>query len=258
MARKKHLKEHRLVTFLWSIIGYQPFSWGSLILLLGAYWSFIKIGRDELDYILIVVGAISLSLVILAVFGTLIGTLYAVVTLRKYRQAKDIRIVEGFSCQTGFHFSIPWWVPLVQCRWRWVNPNVSITIEKDGETVSFPRRGHWKNIQREFWISDIFAICRVRFVRDMNIDLLVEANIGKLAAPVFAIGMQDGGENPHPMGKPYGDRVDMRNYAPGDPVRYILWKTYARTGELVVRTPERALQPDGGLLLETWDAEPRI
>jgi hypothetical protein len=37
--------------------------------------------------------------------------------------------------------------------------------------------------------------------------------------------------------------MDIRNYTQGDPVRYILWKTYARTGQLVVRTPERALQP---------------
>ena len=236
-------KNSRFGITLWAILGYQPFSWGSLILLAGAYWSFRKIGVDELDHILIIVGAVSLFLVGMAVLGTIMGTIYTVVTLRAYRKAKDIRIVESFACQTGFTFSIPWWVPLVQCRWRWLTPDVPIKIERKGERVVFSRRGHWKTIKREFWISDTFGICRVRFTREMEIDLLVEANTGKLAAPVFALGMQDGGESPHPMGKPYGDRVDIRNYAPGDPVRYILWKTYARTGELVVRNPERALKP---------------
>jgi hypothetical protein len=47
----------------------------------------------------------------------------------------------------------------------------------------------------------------------------------------------------HPYGKPMGDRIDMRMYAPGDPIRYVLWKIYARTGELLVRTPELALEP---------------
>jgi len=35
----------------------------------------------------------------------------------------------------------------------------------------------------------------------------------------------------------------MRAYAPGDPVRLVLWKVYARSRALVVRTPERARSP---------------
>jgi hypothetical protein len=209
----------------------------------GAYWSFSKIGVDELDYVLVVVGAVSLALVILGVLGTILGAVYVFFLLRTHKNEKDIRIVEGFSCQTGFSLVIPWWFPLVQCTWRWHNPKMPIEIKDAGERVVFPRRGHWLKVEREFWISDLFGICRIRFTHESNIDLLVEANTGKLEAPIFALGMQDGGDIAHPMGKPYGDRVDIRAYAPGDPVRYILWKIYARTGELVVRNPEKALQP---------------
>jgi hypothetical protein len=53
-----------------------------------------------------------------------------------------------------------------------------------------------------------------------------------------------GGEDlPLPSGEPEGDRVDYRRYGPGDPLRMILWKTFARTRQLVVRTPERAIAP---------------
>jgi hypothetical protein len=53
-----------------------------------------------------------------------------------------------------------------------------------------------------------------------------------------------GGEDlPHPSGPLTGDRVDIRRYVPGDPLRLVLWKLYARTGELMVRTPERAIAP---------------
>jgi hypothetical protein len=52
-----------------------------------------------------------------------------------------------------------------------------------------------------------------------------------------------GDDVPHPLGLPEGDRVDMRRYAPGDPVRLVLWKTFARTRQLLVRMPERALVP---------------
>ena len=234
---------YRLWRFIWKVLGYQPFSWGSLLLLAGAYWSFSKIGVDQLDYVLIIVGAVALGLLVVAFLGTCGGAVYTVLCLREHKNEKDIRIVEGFPCQTGFVLNMPWWFPLVQCSWRWTKPDIAIEIFQSGERVVFPRRGHWEKVEREFWISDIFGICRIRFVHESNVDLLVQANMGKLEAPVFALGMQDGGDQSHPMGKPYGDRVDIRMYAPGDPVRYILWKIYARTGELVVRKPERALQP---------------
>jgi hypothetical protein len=48
---------------------------------------------------------------------------------------------------------------------------------------------------------------------------------------------------PHPLGDLTGDRVDMRRYVAGDPLKLALWKIYARTGVLMVRTPERAIAP---------------
>ena len=46
---------------------------------------------------------------------------------------------------------------------------------------------------------------------------------------------------PHPSGAPEGDRMEIRRYVPGDPVRHILWKVYARTRQLNVRVPEKAI-----------------
>jgi hypothetical protein len=65
----------------------------------------------------------------------------------------------------------------------------------------------------------------------------------KLTQVPVSQGMGGGDDLPHPHGLPEGDRVDHRRYAPGDPVRNILWKTYARNRQLMVRTPERALAP---------------
>jgi hypothetical protein len=48
---------------------------------------------------------------------------------------------------------------------------------------------------------------------------------------------------PSPEGKPEGDRVEMRQYTPGDPLKLVLWKVYARTGKMMVRLPERSLSP---------------
>ena len=46
---------------------------------------------------------------------------------------------------------------------------------------------------------------------------------------------------PHPMGAPEGDRMEIRRYVPGDSVRNIMWKTFARTRQLNVRTPEKSI-----------------
>jgi hypothetical protein len=54
--------------------------------------------------------------------------------------------------------------------------------------------------------------------------------------------LSGGSDITHPDGTPDGERLDLRAYAPGDPIRFILWNVFARTRELVVRTPERALE----------------
>jgi hypothetical protein len=45
------------------------------------------------------------------------------------------------------------------------------------------------------------------------------------------------------QGQPEGDLADIRRYAPGDPLKRILWKPFARTRQVLVRMPERAVAP---------------
>ena len=233
----------KIKRYFGTFLGYQPFSWGSLFLVLGGYWVFFYIGKQEYDHLLVIVGAVAFALILIAFFGTILGAVYISLKLREQKTGKPIEIMEGYSCNTGFSIGIPWWLPLAQCRWKWIEPDVKVQIQSRDEQVHFIRRGSWKEITRKFFISDPFGMFRIYFEHKSTRDLLVKANPGKLEAPIFAMGMQDGGDMPHPMGKPFGDRVDLRMYAPGDPVRYIIWKIYARTGELVVRRPEKALQP---------------
>jgi uncharacterized protein (DUF58 family) len=46
-----------------------------------------------------------------------------------------------------------------------------------------------------------------------------------------------------PSGPAEGELIEMRRYAHGDPLRYVLWKAFARTRKLLVRTAERAITP---------------
>jgi hypothetical protein len=56
-------------------------------------------------------------------------------------------------------------------------------------------------------------------------------------------GMSGGSDISHPLGPAEGDRYDMRRYSPGDSIRFVLWKIYAKTRDLLIRTPEQAIAP---------------
>ncbi|MFT4817319.1 MAG: hypothetical protein ACI9IQ_002834, partial [Cyclobacteriaceae bacterium] len=46
---------------------------------------------------------------------------------------------------------------------------------------------------------------------------------------------------PNPSGDPDGDRMEIRPYVPGDSVRNIMWKVYARNRQLNVRLAEKSV-----------------
>ena len=54
-------------------------------------------------------------------------------------------------------------------------------------------------------------------------------------------GQRDDGVLVDPLGS--DDFVDLREYVPGDPIKNILWPTYARTGELAVKRYASYLEP---------------
>lgn len=66
--------------------------------------------------------------------------------------------------------------------------------------------------------------------------------------PLASRRQRDEGELIDPVGS--DDFHDMRDYRPGDPVRHILWRSYARTGELVVKEYASFLDPE---LVVDWD-----
>jgi uncharacterized protein (DUF58 family) len=68
--------------------------------------------------------------------------------------------------------------------------------------------------------------------------------VGRLEVAALESCLASGDLMPYPYGPAAGDRVDARPYTPSDPARMILWKVYARSRELLVRTPEPARSPE--------------
>ncbi len=143
----------------------------------------------------------------------------------------------------------PPWRPLVEVSWRWIEPTRVETRWSRGpdgdayEEFTFDHRCLIYRVEREFEISDVlgFACIRFRRVQDLRFQVLPAPR--PLDRSAFVTSFHGGDDLPDPRGEPVGDRVDMRQYAAGDPPKLMLWKLYARTGKLMVRMPERAISP---------------
>jgi hypothetical protein len=96
---------------------------------------------------------------------------------------------------------------------------------------------------RRIVVDDVLGLARLAFRLVEETPRTVQPALGRPLTVPLLESFASGDNISHPAGPPDGDLVDMRRYAAGDPMKRILWKTYARTRNLMVRTPERAVSP---------------
>lgn len=205
-------------------------------------------GLRRLDLVLLVVGGafvVLTALGLVAVVATSIG-LWA--HLRGRTAATEPVEVEcGFPHRTGFSLGGVRWIPLVDVTWTWVEPpaELRITAERGRlvEEVTGRRRGIVSGVARRFEVRDVLGLCAIAWVWRDRQSLRFLPTMGALRNIEVVRGMSSGEDLPHPEAPAEGGPFDMRPYAPGDPIRFVLWKVFAKTRDLVVRTPERALAP---------------
>ena len=149
---------------------------------------------------------------------------------------------------TEFHLGLFGWNPIVRCAVRWEEPEgveVVTFAARSGfqEQVLSKERCSSRRIVRVISVSDLFGLSRIWFRRAAHRPVRCLPWTGP--PPSFALVEQfrPGDLMGHPEGEPVGDLVEMRRYAAGDPLKLVLWKAYARTGRLLVRTPERSVSP---------------
>ena len=227
----------------------QPLTWrGAAVTALAglALWQW---GYGSLDLLVFVIGVGGLCLVLLAAFLVSGAAIY----LRRQPQLRQSgvdaqRLEAGSPIRTGFHLPALSFLPMVRLRWHWQLPErvdcrqVWRGSELQEEVVA-RRRCQVDALRRRFEVFDAFGLCKIAWERQLPSSLMVLPDRGRLRTMPVVQSMVAGEGLPHPAGKPQGDRMEIRRYVPGDSVRNILWKTFARTRELNVRIPERSLDP---------------
>lgn len=206
-------------------------------------------GLERLDLLLLVVGASGLAVLVLATILVVSAALW----LRR-------RIPDGGSglperstleaesrLRTGFSLPGLASVPLVHLHWAWLRPagvdchQVWRESRWEEEVVAH-RRTLGGALERRITVGDVLGLVRVAAVRKGDAGPRVLPAVGRLrSAPVVQAFSAAEGVS-HPLGRPEGDRMEIRRYVPGDSARDIHWKAYARSRQLNVRLRERAIE----------------
>jgi hypothetical protein len=207
-------------------------------------------GLGRVDLLYLVIGLVGLGLGALSLVLTTLVAIGLVIALRARRgqePSAPLHLECGARTATGFSLPTLWYVPMIRVRWWWTSPPADVRTSRERrrlwEQVIPTRRGHHDAIERRLEITDAFALTKIAFRRTEARTTRITPSCGALERIQLSRSIAAGDDVYSPEGATDGERMDLRGYAPGDPIRFVLWKVFAKTRQLVVRTPERAVSP---------------
>ena len=223
-----------------------PLTWRGALVALFAGLALWRFGLGTLDLLLFVVGISGLVLVALAAVTVGVAALY-LKRRHGHGTMETGRLEAGSPIRTGFRLPALGRLPLVKVGWRWQRPaGVDCRILHRGgellEQVVAERRCQVAAVRRRFTVGDAFGLAGVAWEREDPTPLTILPAVGRLRRMPVMQSLAAAEGSHHPAGKPEGDRMEIRPYVPGDSVRHIMWKTYARTRQLNVRIPELSIE----------------
>lgn len=230
------------------LVGYLPLSWAGLAVGLGAAFTLSRYGLDQADFTLragcFVVLAVLGCAMLFVLLGALVFNLSLGQALKRHLE-HDLDV--GADLSTGLRIPRFKWWPFIDISLEWLDPpGFEPRLVVDGgqyvEQVTAVERGRIFGITRRFTIRDVFGLSAFSLIKHQTAAIRVAPAMGDTELAV-ALRHSSGDGYSHPSGKPVGEMIEMRRYSAGDPLRFVLWKAYARTRKLLVRTPERALMP---------------
>lgn len=210
-----------------------------------------------MDLVLTLAGGWALALLLATGVASAWG---ALVSRRDLRAAlavssrAPLELTAGVPVETGVSVRSRRIPLLAAATWRWESPVAEVALALPTARVSRERatpraRAFATSITRVLDTGDAFGLWRIRMRVVEDRAALVLPSIDRLVETDLTTCLAAGDLVEHPFGRPRGDRVDARPYNRSDPARFILWKVYARSRQLLVRAPEPARTPDARPLL---------
>ncbi len=116
------------------------------------------------------------------------------------------------------------------------------------EDIRFPHRGIWQVQHYQFRTGDLAGLSSIAWrdhesARTARVDVL-PAQHPERNLPVMTSAVRSG-DAVSDLLERQGDLFDLKQYHPSDGMKRVLWKVFAKRGELISRHPERAVSPEG-------------
>lgn len=244
---KNELRNHlrRFWQMARRVAGYIPLTWAGFFLLGGLLGAVFYRGYRQLDMVALAAGGSLLVVMMLSIVSVVAGFFWCRHALQHTVQPRHFDLVSGRRVGTGF--SLPCWfyLPLVHLSWQVRDFGADTKLERrEGSLKEFltcHRRGLRESLMRRFEVRDTLGLASISWKLRTPATVRVLPDPGRLEQPNILLSLVSGEDISDPRGDPTGDRVDMRQYQHGDPMKFILWKVYSRSGKVMVRVPERAL-----------------
>lgn len=117
------------------------------------------------------------------------------------------------------------------------------------ETLTFPHRGYWNTDHLNFSLQDGLGIGKTNWRAKYALQFkIVPQRVVYSDLPILSSCNRPGDRVPETSER-LGDYYDLKTYHPSDGMRKIVWKIFAKSGNLVARHPEKAMNPEGQLVL---------
>lgn len=250
-----------VLTQLRTLLGLFPLTLQGSIILVVAATALSVFGYGAMD---LVVFALAVCALVILVFSLFCAVICGILVQRQVHRELEgglenslenspeivprLTAEAGFPNESGFTLTELKWLPLIRLSWEIEFPDHIQTRVRHGadrrlleEEIIPDRRCLTQELRRRFTVADVLGLCRYSWHQSQRADCCVLPRIHSLKSlPLLrSLTAEDG--IPNPGGEPEGDRMEIRRYAPGDSVRNIMWKAYARTRQLNVRLPERSV-----------------
>ena len=222
-----------------------PFSGAGLLVLALCAAAFWFQGLGKMDLVLLAAGFLGILVTLLMAFLNAAASLWLHQRWKRAGMRRGALLECDVAQPTGLLVPWPRRFPLLHVEWSWEEPaSVHVLPPVRGEfaeSVVPGKRGIYPRVVRKVSVTDILGLTAISWREREQAEISILPHRGALDQMTLLEGLAAGEDLCDPRGDPYGDRVDMRQYAPGDSPRLILWKSYARTRKLLVRINERAL-----------------
>lgn len=241
-----------LITLTRRLLGLFPLTVQGLITLLLAAYALRVYGYGSMDLVVFSLAICALSILIFSLFCSVVGGIFIQRRIRRelLRQQgglQPVKLEAGYPNETGFVLPALNYFPLIKLSWRVIYPDyveTRVRVSAAGELVEeiIPaKRCKTERITRQFTVSDVLGFCRYSWRENQALacTALPRTNTVKPLPLLRSLTAEDG--IPNPSGDPDGDRMEIRRYVPGDSVRNIMWKVYARSRQLNVRLAEKSV-----------------